>query len=105
MGYRTLGEEILTDYSAVTDFVMGVGTSACAMGTAHVLRSENPEVRVTLVEPDESATLSRGEAGSHTVEGVAVGFKPPHLDDSLSEVVIAIPEAGARRMARRMAAR
>ena len=102
-GYRGLGTEILADCPEVTDFVMAVGTGACSMGTARVLRDDR-DVTVTLVEPDESATLSRGESGSHDVEGIGVGFEPPHLEDHLYDDVLAVPEAEGRRMAREVAA-
>ena len=104
MGYRGLGAEILEDCPEVTDFVMAVGTGACAMGTSRAFRDEGADVAVTLVEPDESATLSRGESGSHTVEGIALGFVPPHLDADLYDAVVAVPEAEGRAMARRLAA-
>ncbi|WP_435156982.1 PLP-dependent cysteine synthase family protein [Haladaptatus sp. DFWS20] len=103
-GYVGLGEEILADCPEVTDFVMGVGTGACSMGTARVLRDGTSDVAVTLVEPDESAVLSRGESGAHNVEGMAVGFEPPHLESRLYDDVVAIPEAEGRRIARHAAA-
>lgn len=103
-GYRSLGQEILADCPEVTDFVMAVGTGACSMGTARILRDASADVTVTLVEPDESATLSRGETGSHNVEGVALGFEPPHLEAHLYDDVVAVSEADGRRMARRLAA-
>lgn len=103
-GYAGLGEEILADCPEVTDFVVAVGTGACSMGTARVLRDDGRDVTVTLVEPDESAFLSRGESGSHNVEGVAVGFEPPHLEDDRYDDVVAVPEAEGRGMARRVAA-
>lgn len=103
-GYRSLGEEILEDCPGLTDFVMGVGTGACAMGTARVFRDAAAEVAVTLVEPDESATLSRGETGSHNVEGIALGFVPPHVVADRYDAVAAVSEADGRRMARRVAA-
>lgn len=52
---------------------------------------------------EETIQMMRALGGE--VEGVAVGFKPPHLDDAPDNAVIAIPEAAARLMARRMAAR
>lgn len=103
-GYASLGEEILRDCPEVTDFVMSVGTGACSTGTARALRDGGADATVTLVEPDESAVLSRGETGSHNVEGVAVGIEPPHLEDHLYDDVVAVPEAEARRTARRVAA-
>jgi len=101
-GYAALGEEILTDAPGVTDFVMGVGTGGCAMGTARALRAQR-DVRVALLEPAESPILSASERGDHNVEGLAVVEQPPLLDDDLYDDVRAVPEAEAREMARRLA--
>lgn len=103
-GYRAFGEEVLRDCPAVTDFVMGVGTGGCAMGTAMAFRADDADVRVTLVEPEESPVLTEGERGSHDIEGVSVLDAPPLLDDDLYDDVLAIPEQEARRFARRLAA-
>ncbi len=101
-GYAALGEEILTEAPDVTDFVMGVGTGGCAMGTARALRNER-DVRVALLEPAESPYLSASEGGDHDVEGLAVVEQPPLLDDDLYDDVRPVPEAEARAMARRLA--
>lgn len=102
-GYAALGEEILADAPGVTEFVMGVGTGGCAMGTARALRAER-DVRVTVLEPAESPYLSAGEGGDHTIEGLAVVEQPPLLDDDLYDDVRTVPEAEGREMARRLAA-
>jgi cysteine synthase A len=101
-GYAALGEELLTDAPGVTDFVMGVGTGGCAMGTARALRAAR-DVRVGLVEPTESPYLSVGTGGDHTVEGLAVVEDPPLLDDRLYDEVLTVREADGRAMARRLA--
>lgn len=102
-GYAGLGEEIVADASGVTDFVMGVGTGGCAMGTARVLKRER-DVQVTLVEPAESPYLSAGKGGNHNVEGVAVVEEPSFLDDDMYDEVSTVSETEARSMARQLAA-
>ena len=102
-GYATLGEELLSDAPGITDFVMGVGTGGCAMGTARGLRGEH-NVRIGLLEPAESPYLSAGEGGDHNVEGLSVVADPPLLDDDLYDEVHTVSEEDAREMARRLAA-
>lgn len=102
-GYASLGQEILADAAGVTDFVMGVGTGGCAMGTARALRAAH-DVRVTLLEPAESPYLSAGGGGHHNVEGLAVVENPPLLDEDLYDDVRTVPETDARDMVRRLAA-
>ena len=101
-GYASLGEELLSGAPDVTDFVMGVGTGGCAMGTARALRTER-NVTVELLEPAESPYLSDGEGGDHNVEGLAVVDKPSLLDEDLYDDVRTVAESEAREMARQLA--
>lgn len=102
-GYAALGEEILADAPDVTDFVMGVGTGGCAMGTARALRAER-DVYVTVLEPAEAPYLTEGAGGNHNIEGVAVVTDPPLLQEDRYDEIRAVPESDARAMARRLAA-
>lgn len=102
-GYDAVAEEILDQAPGLTDFVMSVGTSGCAMGTSRGFRRRDREVRVTLVEPAESPYLTQGEGGSHGVEGIAVVTRPPLLDDALYDEALAVPEKEGRATARRLA--
>lgn len=102
-GYRTLGREIADACPDLTDFVMGVGTGGGAMGTAVGIREQRDGVTVSVVEPAESPALTEGESGSHEIEGVALGFRPPFLEAEAYDEAIAIPEERARRTARKLA--
>lgn len=102
-GYRPMGREITEACPDITDFVMGVGTGGGAMGTAAGIRAERDDVTLTVVEPAESAVLTGGESGSHNIEGVALGFRPPFLDEDAYDEALAVPEAEARRNARHIA--
>lgn len=102
-GYRPLGEEIVADCPDVTDFVMGVGTGGGALGTAAGIRDGRDDVTVTVVEPAESPYLTEGEAGSHSIEGVALGIRPPFLDELRYDEIVAVPEETAYRFARQIA--
>lgn len=102
-GYAPMADEILRDAPEITDFVCVVGTGGCAMGNARRLRQARPHVRVHLVEPAESPGLSQGRPGKHSVEGIALGLKPPLVDDRLYDDVLVRPEADGRAFARRLA--
>lgn len=102
-GYTEMAREILDDRPGTTDFVMSVGTGGCAMGNARGFRSAGAEVRVTLAEPAESRYLSKGEGGSHAVEGIAVMADPPLVDEALYDDVVAVPEGTARSTAQGVA--
>lgn len=102
-GYHRLGSEIVADCPSISDFVMGVGTGGCAVGTTAGIRADGGDVAITLVEPAESPHLTEGEAGPHSIEGVAPGFRPPFLEANSYDEDIAVPERTARQYAREIA--
>lgn len=104
VGYRQIGEELLSQSAGPIDLFCGsVGTAGMLMAVAGVLRQQNPSVRVVALEPAESPILSEGRSGAHSVEGIGLGFVPPHLDGSVYDQALAIGEEAARRMVRRLA--
>ena len=102
-GYAPFAREILQQCPEVTDFCMIVGTAGCAMGTSRGLRAAKPGVRVSLVEPDESAYLTHCIKGAHCVEGTALGIRPSLLDERLYDRILCLPEEEGRAVARRLA--
>jgi cysteine synthase A len=103
-GYAPLAEEMWEQSRGQLDaFVQSVGTAQCLSGVATVLRSRNPRIRVTAVEPAESAVLSGGEPGPHNIEGVGPGFVPPMWRPGLADEVLQVSTAEAKDMARRLA--
>ena len=103
-GYAPLADEMWEQSRGRLDaFVQSVGTAQCLTGVAAVLRSHNPRIRVTAVEPSESAVLSGGEPGPHNIEGVGPGFVPPMWRPGLADEVLQVSTSEAKDMARRLA--
>jgi cysteine synthase len=103
-GYARIGEELLKQMDVQIDaFCGGMGTGGMLMGVAGVLKTAQTATRVTVVEPATSPIVSAGRSGSHHIEGVAVGFRPPLLRDDLYDDARAVDETEAREMARRLA--
>jgi len=108
---RTTGEEIVaqTGGRRVDAFVAGIGTGGTLVGISRRLRRENPDLRVAAVEPEESAVMSGGAAGSHGISGIGDGFIPAIASDggdglhpAIDEVIVVSTEeatAAARRIA------
>jgi cysteine synthase len=104
-GYERLGAEIVEQLDgAPTVFCSGVGTAGLLMGVARAFHRLSHRVRIVALEPASSPVLSTGRAGTHHVEGIGVGFKPPLFDSSQCDEVRGIDETEARTMARRLAA-
>jgi cysteine synthase A len=83
-------------------FVAGVGTGGTITGVGRALKRERPDVRVVAVEPSRSAVLSGAPAGMHAIQGIGAGFVPKILDRSVLDEVVAVTDAAAQRMARRL---
>ncbi|KAH8807987.1 tryptophan synthase beta subunit-like PLP-dependent enzyme [Xylogone sp. PMI_703] len=104
IGYEGIGHELVQQFPNGFDAFCGaVGTAGMAMGIASVLRSKIPSARVVILEPASTPVLTQGKTGTHGVEGIGVGFVPPHLDSTLYDEARAIEEGEARTMCRRLA--
>jgi cysteine synthase len=104
VGYRNVGVELLEQIDRPIDvFCTAVGTGGLAMGVAEALADAGAQARVVVFEPASTPFLTKGTTGSHRVEGIGVGFRPPLLDPARYHEARAIEEADGRAMARRLA--
>ena len=102
LGYAKIGEELLDQMSQPIDiFCAAVGTAGMLMGVAHAL--QHTDTSIIAFEPASSAVLTTGIPGTHSVEGIGVGFVPPLLEREQCKEIRAIEEAEARAMAKRLA--
>lgn len=103
IGYSGLGVELLDKLPTIDVFTASVGTGGMLVGVSRVLKAKNPNTRVIALEPASAPLLSQGTKGSHRVEGIGVGFVPPHLSRHDYDEAMAIEEGEARQMARALA--
>src|SRR5262245_49296652 len=104
VAYRTMGEEIWAQTGGeITAFVQSVGTAASFRGIAETLRRRRPGIRMVAVEPAESAVLSGGPPGGHTIDGVGAGFVVPLWQSGVADSVERVSTARAAEMAARLA--
>lgn len=104
VGYATIGEELVEQVGEFDVFCAAVGTAGLAMGVSRALRTSEHQAQVVVFEPASTPVLTEGHAGTHSVEGIGIGFVPPLLDDEMYDKAVAVPEDEARDMARRLAA-
>ena len=101
--YLTTGPEILAQVPGLDAFVAGVGTGGTVTGVGRRLREDAPNAKVFAVEPAESAVLSGQEKGSHKIQGIGAGFKPPVLNLDVVDEILPVASDDAWEMARRLA--
>jgi len=102
--FATTGPEIWADTEGKVDiFVAGIGTGGTLTGTARYLKSQNADITVVAVEPEESAILNGGAPGPHKIQGIGANFVPEILDRDIYDEVIDVNIAQSVAMARRMA--
>lgn len=106
VGYQRMGREILHQCpDPIHAFVAAVGTAGMFMGVSHVLKQANANTRLLALEPAESPVLTQSLKGSHSIDGVGVGFVPPLFVREQCDEIRVISEARARETARLLTAR
>jgi cysteine synthase A len=97
---RTTAHEILAamEGSSLDAFVAGVGTGGTISGVGSVLNC-----RIIAVEPESSATISRGEKGPSKIQGLAAGFVPRNYRRDVVDEVRTVTDEDAWAMKVRLA--
>ena len=84
-------------------FVHTFSTAHSIHGTTKALWLHKRDIRITAVEPAESAVLSGRPSGSHKIEGIGIGFIPPLWEPDLVNDIEMVSTEDAKAMARRLA--
>lgn len=100
----TTASEIWRDTDGEVDIVVaGVGTGGTITGLAEALKEKKPGVRAIAVEPADSAVLSGGQPGAHSIQGIGAGFVPEVFNGEIIDEVIRVTNEQARDCAVRLA--
>ncbi len=102
--YETTGPEIWRDTDGrITHFVAGVGTGGTITGTGRYLREVSDDaVRIVGIDP-EGSVYSGGTGRPYLVEGVGEDIWPGAFDPEVPHEIVAIDDAEAFAMTRRLA--
>ena len=102
--YMGIGTELVEQAgTGLAAFCGGVGTAGMIAGVSRALKEAGCKARIVALEPATSPVLTTGKGGPHRVDGIAAGFRPPHLKDGEFDEVRTVEEPAAREMARRLA--
>lgn len=99
---ETTGPEIYRDLRDIAGFVAGIGTGGTVTGVGRFLKSKDEKIKVWGLEPDESPLLTRGQAGTHKIQGIGANFVPGVLDTKILDKTITVKSDEAMEMARRL---
>jgi cysteine synthase A len=106
IGYSKLGIEIIAQLNKKIDvFCAAVGTGGMLTGVSTELKKADVSTKIIALEPSSSAFLSRGEKGTHHIDGIAIGRMPPMLNKEVYDKALAFEESKARETAKLLAAR
>ncbi len=86
-------------------FVAAVGTGGTVSGVGRALREHFVGCRVIAVEPESSATISRGERGPSKIQGIAAGFVPKNYDAAVPHEVRTVTDERAHATKRELGRR
>ena len=101
---RTTAQEILRCTDGNVDaFVAGIGTGGTITGVGETLKKKNSELKIIGVEPKGSPLLSKGESGSHLIQGIGAGFVPQVLNRSVIDEIITVSDEDAYQTSKRLA--
>lgn len=100
---RTTAEEIWRDTDGKVDMIVsGIGTGGTFSGTAKILKSRKPALKMIAVEPIESAVISGEKPGPHKIQGIGAGFIPQNFKKEFLDGIEKVSSDEALMMARRL---
>ncbi|EPV5182340.1 cysteine synthase A [Campylobacter coli] len=101
---KTTALEILNDLDNDLDiFVTGFGTGGTISGVGEILKETLDKIHIVAVEPLASPLLSKGEAGSHKIQGIGANFIPSILNKDIIDEIIAVSNEDAINTAKELA--
>lgn len=99
---ETTGPEIYRDLQDIKGFIAGIGTGGTVTGVGKYLKTQNKEIQIWGLEPDESPLITKGKAGGHKIQGIGANFIPGVLNQEILDKTITVKSDEAIEMARRL---
>jgi cysteine synthase len=101
---ETTAAEIFEQMDGQVDaIVIGAGTAGTFTGIARYVKERLPNVLAVAVET-QGSVLGGGAPGKHKVEGIGASFIPGNFDRTVCDEIIAVTDADAFGMVKKLAA-
>ena len=100
------GAEILEQVRGRIDgFCSGIGTGGTITGIGETLKSQNPDMVIWAVEPENAAILSGGSIGTHIQMGIGDGIIPEILNQQIYDDVCIVNDQEALQASKDLASK
>ncbi len=100
----TTAVEIWKETEGKVDIVVGgIGTGGTITGIGIYLKSVKPEIKIVGVEPAGSPIITKGEKGTHKIQGIGAGFIPDILDLNIINEIVTVEDEEAFKMMKELA--
>ena len=101
---RFTAQEILSQVGGpIHGFCSGIGTGGTISGIGEVLKEQNPDMEIWVVEPENAAILAGGSIGTHIQMGIGDGIIPEILNREIYDDIYVVTDAEAIDTACRLA--
>lgn len=100
------GREILEQVGKpIHGFCSGIGTGGTITGIGEMLKSQNPDMTIWAVEPENAAILSGGSIGTHLQMGIGDGIIPAILNQTIYDDICIVKDDEAIRVSKELASK
>ncbi|MCR5223250.1 MAG: cysteine synthase A [Lachnospiraceae bacterium] len=100
--YHTALEILEQVEGPIDGFCSGVGTGGTISGIGETLKSQNPDILIWAVEPENAAILSGGSIGTHLQMGIGDGIIPDNLNTEIYSDICVISDEEAINTSKRL---
>lgn len=100
--YHTALEILEQVEGPIDGFCSGVGTGGTISGIGETLKSQNPDILIWAVEPENAAILSGGSIGTHLQMGIGDGIIPDNLNTEIYSDICVLSDEEAINTSKRL---
>ena len=100
--YHTALEILEQVEGPIDGFCSGVGTGGTISGIGETLKSQNRDILIWAVEPENAAILSGGSIGTHLQMGIGDGIIPDNLNTEIYSDICVISDDEALNTAKKL---